>query len=85
MTVDSLVPARFEQMLFNTFGVTEREKLPFKKSAYVFKIFEDSQDFSFNDADERLGNLLILSACLYSFKKGEKICYISPYAFTGVN
>ncbi len=71
----------FEQMLFKTFEVKEKESLPFKKIEYVFDIFKDSQDFSFDDEDERLSNFLILSACLYSFKKGEKICFISPTYF----
>lgn len=68
----------FEKMLFDTFKVTKKEDLPFQKVEHVFNMFKDSQDFSFNDQDERLSNLLILSACLYSVKKKERICFISP-------
>ena len=71
----------FEQMLFETFEVKDIESLPFKKVEYVFDIFKSSQDFLFDDEDERLSNLLILTACLYAAKKGEKICFISPTYF----
>jgi hypothetical protein len=71
----------FEKMLFETFDVKQREELPFKKVEYVFDIFRNSQDFSFDDEDERLSNLLILTACLYSVKKKEKVCFVSPTYF----
>jgi hypothetical protein len=72
---------RFKNMLCTTFEVEKAEDLPLKKVEYVFNIFKYNQDFTFSDPDERLSNFLILTASLYSIKKEEKICYISPTYF----
>jgi hypothetical protein len=61
--------------LFNTEEAEERSEI---KIEHIMEIFNTTSDFTFDDADERENSLLILSACLYSVNKREKICFISP-------
>ena len=71
----------FKQMLFEIFHAESSQDLPFEKVHYVFEIFKHSQGFLFADKDERVSNLLILSACLYAVKEEKNVCFISPTYF----
>ena len=74
----------FERMLLETFRKENKEDLPFTTDEIdrvVFDIFKNSEDFSFGNKEDRLSNLLILTACLYSAKRKEKICFISPTSY----
>jgi hypothetical protein len=68
----------FKQMLLTTFEVRNCSDLPFKKLEYAFDIFSSSKDFLFDDKDERLTNFLVFMATLYTHKKSENVCFISP-------
>ncbi|NGX32564.1 MAG: hypothetical protein K1060chlam4_00612 [Candidatus Anoxychlamydiales bacterium] len=68
----------FQEMLLTTYKLKDVSELPFKKLEHAFEIFNSTEDFSFNDEDERLSNFLVLMACLYTFKKQENVCFISP-------
>jgi hypothetical protein len=73
----------FKHMLHDTLKIDRAKALPFTKIGYIFSVLNESGNFVFSDADERLTNLLMMMACLL-YKKGEKVCYISPtrdYAF----
>lgn len=68
----------FQTMLLESFKVNDVSELPFDKIEYAFDIFNGTEDFTFDDEDERLNNFLPLMASLYSCKKREKVFYISP-------
>jgi hypothetical protein len=68
-------------MMLEVFEAKKAAELPFQKIQHAFQILKSSEDFSFDDKDERLSNFLILMASLYSFQRKEKICFISPTYF----